>query len=206
MKDDDAADDAEEESEIAAEESETDEEEEAESSDLDDDLDIEAKKIRFKNPILDKISRGPKNAGRILIKVIPVDQRTTSHRLSITECTEAIGLRATQIETNPIVFTDVEGYTDPIAMAEKELYDRKSPLILQREVCRHDNLRWVERWDLNEMTLPVIQTLKPTIKKAVSLAPITPVNREDVKSKTSKADKADTKQKAEKVPKRKKKE
>ena len=84
-----------------------------------------------------------------IIYVLPED-RVTSEVMTIFEYTEAISIRAKQIEDGGICFTDTSKLSDPLEMAKKELLDKKSPLDLVRGIT---NIIY-EKWHVNEMTLP----------------------------------------------------
>lgn len=90
----------------------------------------------------------------IYIHNIPENEKVTSHMINHLELTEAIGIRAAQIENGSAVFTNVEGYSDPISMARKEFFDRKSPLILTRVVGEKGDHKWIEKWPVSTMTFP----------------------------------------------------
>ena len=77
------------------------------------------------------------------------EQRLTSEIITKYELCRIISIRAKQIEKDNIIFTDVTGITDPIKMAEKEIYDRKCPLSIIRKL----NNNTAEKWDVNEMIL-----------------------------------------------------
>jgi len=100
------------------------------------------------------IKKGDSNHTNIII--IPDSSRTTSDVIQKQEITEAIGVRASQIEGGSPVFTDVVGLTDPIQMAWKEFRDRKNPLILERVVAEFPSeyTYHVEHWRVREMTFP----------------------------------------------------
>ena len=104
------------------------------------------------NPELGEINMNDEH--HMIMHIIPDEERMSSNYLTLEEETEARGIRVTQIEGGAPVFTDVEGFTDPIEMARKELLDKKSPLILIREMRRDKTGRYVELWKVNEMTLP----------------------------------------------------
>lgn len=89
------------------------------------------------------------------IIVIPPGERRTSNIINDYEFTEAVGIRASQIERGAPVFTEVVGLNNPIAMARKEFYDRKNPLILERIVDQHNQVYRVEHWKVREMTFPI---------------------------------------------------
>lgn len=93
----------------------------------------------------------PDHNSTVSITICPPDERRTSHRLGQAEMTAALIYRATQIEKNPKVFTDVTGLTDPIEMAKKEFRDRKCPLTLRRFISP----TYCEEWNVNEMVHPM---------------------------------------------------
>lgn len=107
---------------------------------------------------------------QIVVKIVPPDQRITSDMISLPEMTEAIGIRGSEIENGaPCFASDVEGYTNPIDRARKEFFDRKSPLILQRELERGNGYVLVEEWIVRKMTFPITrrEILNITAKKKV---------------------------------------
>jgi DNA-directed RNA polymerase I, II, and III subunit RPABC2 len=99
-----------------------------------------------------------------LIVVDPRDRKTT-HWLTKFEVTEIINIRSTQISLYANCLVDISGLSDPVAMAWKELYLRKTPLIIRRilgeKKCTDGVLRsFVELWSPSEMTIP--RVLKPS--------------------------------------------
>lgn len=93
-----------------------------------------------------------KDEKHIIIKVCHPDERITSHIITLSEATEATGIRASQIENGSAPFTDTTGLKSPVAMAHKEFLDRKNPLILERLVEIRGNVHYVEHWKVREMT------------------------------------------------------
>jgi DNA-directed RNA polymerase subunit K/omega len=148
---------------------ELDEEEEPsvdfDSDEIDDYRDVEQKKVKFKNKVIGAIDLTDRH--HLTTFVIPEEQRTTSQIMTLEEFTEAVGIRATQIEQGSPVFTDVTGYDNPIKMARKELLNGRSPLKLVREMKIRDNERWVEIWKVNNMTIPITrrEIMQPTTKE-----------------------------------------
>ncbi|CAI7633681.1 unnamed protein product [Penicillium pancosmium] len=63
---------------------------------------------------------------------IPNDQRTTTPYLTKYERARVLGTRALQISMNAPVLVDLEGETDPLQIAMKELNQKKIPLIIRR--------------------------------------------------------------------------
>jgi DNA-directed RNA polymerase subunit K/omega len=91
---------------------------------------------------------------KTIIVISPGDRRT-SNIINDYEFTEAVGIRASQIERGSPVFTNVTGLKDPIKMARKEFFDRKNPLILERIIDQRGNIYKVEHWKVREMTHPI---------------------------------------------------
>lgn len=63
---------------------------------------------------------------------IPKDQRTTTPYMTKYERARILGTRALQISMNAPVLVDLEGETDPLEIATKELLQRKIPLVIRR--------------------------------------------------------------------------
>jgi len=65
-------------------------------------------------------------------KKIPDDQRMTTPYMTKYERARILGTRALQISMNAPVLVDLEGETDPLQIAIKELREKKIPLIVRR--------------------------------------------------------------------------
>lgn len=65
-------------------------------------------------------------------KAIPKDQRITTPYMTKYERARILGTRALQISMNAPVFVDLEGETDPLRIAMKELAEKKIPLVIRR--------------------------------------------------------------------------
>lgn len=63
---------------------------------------------------------------------IPKEKRTTTPYMTKYERARILGTRALQISLNAPVLVDIEGETDPLQIAMKELTQRKIPLIIRR--------------------------------------------------------------------------
>lgn len=83
------------------------------------------------------------------ITIVPPEDRITSDIMTVAEYCDVVGNRAKHIENskNFVVFTDVEGETDPIEMAKKEIKDKRCPL----SIIRMYGDRIGEIWEVNEM-------------------------------------------------------
>ncbi len=94
--------------------------------------------------------------------IVPDSERKTSDMMSRFEMTNAVTIRASQIErfNNPLV--DTAGMTDPVKMAKKELMNRRCPLIIRRKVGTIEKSTpegiilevYYELWRVNEMKFP----------------------------------------------------
>jgi len=65
-------------------------------------------------------------------KKVPNEQRTTTPYMTKYERARILGTRALQISMNAPVLVDIEGETDPLQIAIKELNQKKIPLIVRR--------------------------------------------------------------------------
>ncbi|EFY97437.2 hypothetical protein MHUMG1_03823 [Metarhizium humberi] len=65
-------------------------------------------------------------------KKIPEADRTTTPYMTKYERARILGTRALQISMNAPVLVDLEGETDPLQIAIKELREKKIPLIVRR--------------------------------------------------------------------------
>lgn len=63
---------------------------------------------------------------------IPKDQRMTTPYMTKYERARILGTRALQISMNAPVLVDLEGETDPLQIAMKELSQKKIPLVIRR--------------------------------------------------------------------------
>jgi len=65
-------------------------------------------------------------------KRIENSQRTTTPYMTKYEKARVLGTRALQISMNAPVLVDIEGETDPLQIAIKELREKKIPLVVRR--------------------------------------------------------------------------
>ncbi|KAG5939013.1 hypothetical protein E4U59_003378 [Claviceps monticola] len=63
---------------------------------------------------------------------IPKDERTTTPYMTKFERARILGTRAMQISMNAPVLVDLEGETDPLEIALKELREKKLPMVVRR--------------------------------------------------------------------------
>ncbi|KAI1393661.1 RNA polymerase Rpb6 [Hypoxylon trugodes] len=65
-------------------------------------------------------------------KKVPNEERTTTPYMTKYERARVLGTRALQISMNAPVLVDLEGESDPLQIAIKELREKKIPLIIRR--------------------------------------------------------------------------
>jgi DNA-directed RNA polymerase I, II, and III subunit RPABC2 len=80
-------------------------------------------------------------------KKVPNDKRTTTPYMTKYERARVLGTRALQISGNAPVLIDVEGMTDPLQIAIKELREKKIPLVVRRYLPDG----WYEDWTCEEL-------------------------------------------------------
>lgn len=90
----------------------------------------------------------------ITVKVSAPEDRITCNILNKFELATVIGMRATQISQGDDYFIEPDPkLVDPIQIAERELKSGKCPLILEREIKKSGNVRFVEHWKVREMLI-----------------------------------------------------
>nr|XP_023908573.1 DNA-directed RNA polymerases I, II, and III subunit RPABC2-like [Quercus suber] len=80
-------------------------------------------------------------------KKISNEKRTTTPYMTKYERARVLGTRALQISMNAPVLVDVEGETDPLQIAIKELQEKKIPLVVRRYLPDG----WYEDWTCEEL-------------------------------------------------------
>ncbi|CCK71063.1 DNA-directed RNA polymerase core subunit RPO26 KNAG_0F03990 [Huiozyma naganishii CBS 8797] len=84
-------------------------------------------------------------------KAIPRDERSTTPYMTKYERARILGTRALQISMNAPVFVDLEGETDPLKIATKELMEKKIPLVIRRYLPDGS----FEDWTVEELIVDV---------------------------------------------------
>ena len=74
-------------------------------------------------------------------------ERITTRYLTKYERARVLGTRALQISMNAPVMVDLDGETDPLRIAEKELRERKIPIIVRRFLPDGSH----EDWSIDEL-------------------------------------------------------
>ncbi|KAF2403228.1 DNA-directed RNA polymerases I [Trichodelitschia bisporula] len=78
---------------------------------------------------------------------VPKAERKTTPYMTKYERARILGTRALQISMNAPVLVDLEGETDPLQIALKELREKKIPLIVRRYLPDG----WYEDWSCEEL-------------------------------------------------------
>jgi DNA-directed RNA polymerase subunit K/omega len=108
------------------------------------------------DPIL-RVSNKPRT-----VTIVPPEERVTDNRLHKNEAAYVISMRAEQIAKFATHFTEASTLHDPVAIAFKELYDRRCPLMLRRSVGTGPlGEDVVEEWSVRDMALPPLTPPAP---------------------------------------------
>lgn len=81
---------------------------------------------------------------------VPREDRNTTPYMTKYERARVLGTRALQISMNAPVLVDLEGETDPLQIAMKELTQHKMPLVIRRYLPDGS----YEDWGCDELILP----------------------------------------------------
>jgi hypothetical protein len=106
----------------------------------------------------DPVTSGANRPVRVI--VVPKCERITDNRLHKSEASYVISVRAQQIARSATNFasashTNSAALYDPCAIAQRELIERRCPLLLRRQVgWGPDGEIIVEEWCVREMALP----------------------------------------------------
>eukprot|EP01080_Neovahlkampfia_damariscottae_P011681 gene11681-4916_t len=82
-------------------------------------------------------------------KEVPTKERRTTKFLTKFEKARILGTRALQISMNAPVMVELEGETDPLEIAMKELREGKIPIIIRRYLPDKS----YEDWKVNELII-----------------------------------------------------
>jgi DNA-directed RNA polymerases I, II, and III subunit RPABC2 len=80
-------------------------------------------------------------------KAIPLEERITTRYMTKYERARLLGTRALQISMNAPIMVELDGETDPLQIAMKELREKKIPMIIRRYLP--DN--YYEDWSVEEL-------------------------------------------------------
>lgn len=98
-------------------------------------------------PKSELITVGEAPSGRADATAIAKDKRVTTRYMTKYERARVLGTRALQISMNAPVMVSIDGETDPLKIAGKELRARKIPMIIRRYLP--DGA--FEDWNLDEL-------------------------------------------------------
>jgi DNA-directed RNA polymerase I, II, and III subunit RPABC2 len=105
------------------------------------------------------------------VRIVHPDDRVTDTRLQLAEAAMVLATRAQQIAKHATSFTDAAGLHDPVAIAQKELYDRRCPLRLRRVVgVGEGGEQLVEEFNVREMTLPPLAAVLEVVASVAGAA------------------------------------
>lgn len=82
-------------------------------------------------------------------KAISKENRITTRYMTKYERARVLGTRALQISMNAPVMVDIQGETDPLKIAMKELQQRKIPIIIRRFLPDMS----YEDWSIDELII-----------------------------------------------------
>lgn len=84
-------------------------------------------------------------------KAVPKEERSTTRYLTKYEKARLLGTRALQISMNAPILVELEGLSDPLEIARKELREGKIPLCIRRFLPDGS----YEDWSVNELIVDV---------------------------------------------------
>jgi DNA-directed RNA polymerase subunit K/omega len=122
-----------------------DDEEDEDEDDEDEELDLLDNIYNIKKKIYDRTSI---ITDEKIILVRP-ENRITSDFMTDAEYSMVVGERATHISNGSPIFTNYDGLTDSISIAEKEIDEGKCPLSISRKIFNR-----IEIWEVNELIKP----------------------------------------------------
>merc|ERR1712227_587456 len=95
------------------------------------------------------VTSGEDSDDETAAKAVPKDKRITTPFMTKYERARLLGTRALQISMNAPVMVELEGETDPLAIALKELKAKKIPIIVRRYLPDGS----YEDWSCDELIL-----------------------------------------------------
>ncbi|KAF9147204.1 DNA-directed RNA polymerases I II and III subunit RPABC2 [Mortierella sp. AD010] len=100
--------------------------------------------------LVKKVDIGKPSSFALPPKAVAKEDRTTTPYMTKYERARILGARALQISMNAPVLVDLEGETDSLNIAMRELNNKMIPLVVRRYLP--DNT--YEDWEVSEMILP----------------------------------------------------
>lgn len=111
--------------------------------DVDDDNIEELEQPEEEGDNIDILFQGQSGGG------VPKDKRITTKYMTKYERARVLGTRALQIAMCAPVMVELDGETDPLQIAMKELKQRKIPIIIRRYLPDHS----YEDWGIDELII-----------------------------------------------------
>jgi DNA-directed RNA polymerase subunit K/omega len=88
------------------------------------------------------------------IKIVKKEDRITCNRISKIEYARVVSDRAQQIENGNPIFVNYKNLASPKEIAELEIAEKKSPMMIHREIGKNNAGKIVEEWSVNELIIP----------------------------------------------------
>eukprot|EP01059_Diplonema_ambulator_P007798 TRINITY_DN17295_c0_g1_i1.p1 TRINITY_DN17295_c0_g1~~TRINITY_DN17295_c0_g1_i1.p1 ORF type:complete len:150 (+),score=30.02 TRINITY_DN17295_c0_g1_i1:86-535(+) len=101
------------------------------------------------------------------VNVKPIAERITTRFLTKYERARVLGTRALQISMGAPIKVELEGETDPLIIASKELREKKVPIIIRRNLPDGT----VEDWPIDDLVIDMDRTIDSRYKNIFKIAP-----------------------------------
>eukprot|EP01063_Lacrimia_lanifica_P039329 TRINITY_DN8619_c0_g1_i1.p5 TRINITY_DN8619_c0_g1~~TRINITY_DN8619_c0_g1_i1.p5 ORF type:complete len:154 (+),score=59.14 TRINITY_DN8619_c0_g1_i1:73-534(+) len=101
------------------------------------------------------------------VNVRPIADRRTTRFLTKYERARVLGIRALQISMGAPVKTELDGETDPLIIASKELREKKIPIIVRRNLPDGT----YEDWPIQDLTIDMDRTIDARYRNIFHVAP-----------------------------------
>jgi len=105
----------------------------------------------------DVVAVGDEPEEGVVGTAVAIEDRITTPYMTKYERARILGTRALQISMNAPVMVELEGETDPLQIALKELRERKIPITVRRFLPDGS----YEDWNVDELIIPDEQNLLP---------------------------------------------
>lgn len=100
---------------------------------------------------IEDVTFDEKEDNKVIYQVV-VEDRIFSNYISLLEFTQIVCYRVDMIKKGSQIY--IEGETDTLAIAIKEVLQGRCPLSLIRERGIVGDTRYVEHWEVNELRIP----------------------------------------------------
>ncbi|KAJ9463982.1 putative DNA-directed RNA polymerases I [Diplonema papillatum] len=101
------------------------------------------------------------------VNVRPISERITTRFLTKYERARVLGIRALQISMGAPIKIELEGETDPLIIASKELREKKVPIIIRRNLPDGS----FEDWPIDELVVDMDRTIDSRYKNIYHVSP-----------------------------------